>query len=240
VVAAPGPPTGVHLFPLVGLPEVAAGDDLSALLGDAIDHAGGLEDGDVLVVAHKVVSKAEGRVARAATRDDHRALVLSESRRVRRHRGDLLIVETRHGFVCATAGVDQSNTPGDDLVVLLPLDPDASAATLRSALEQRFGVTIAVVVSDSFGRAWRHGTMDIAVGVAGMLPILDLQGQPDRRGRILETTQIAVADELASAAELVMGKTTGRPGAIIRGYETPLGDGRATDLVMPRELDLFP
>jgi coenzyme F420-0:L-glutamate ligase/coenzyme F420-1:gamma-L-glutamate ligase len=230
----------IRIVPLSGLPEISPGDDLAGLLGDAVERVGGLDAGDVLVVAQKVVSKAEGRIERARTTEEHHALVLGESRRVRRRRGDLLIVETRQGFVCASAGIDRSNTPGDDLVVLLPLDPDASAARLRGVLAARFGVAPAVVVSDSFGRAWREGTTDVAIGVAGMLPLRDLRGTEDRRGRRLETTVIAVADELAAAAELVMGKADGVPAALVRGASFPAGDGRATDLVKPAELDLFP
>jgi coenzyme F420-0:L-glutamate ligase/coenzyme F420-1:gamma-L-glutamate ligase len=215
---------------------VRPGDDLAALLGDAVEQAGGLEEGDVLVVAQKVVSKAEGRVERA---DDHVAVILREARAVRRRRGDLVIAETEHGFVCASAGVDRSNAPAEGWLVLLPRDPDASAAALREALTARFGVAPAVVVSDSFGRAWRQGTTDVAIGVAGMRPLLDLRGTRDARGYELRTTMVAVADELAGAAELVMGKAGGVPAALVRGYRVPPGDGSARDLVMPPERDLF-
>jgi coenzyme F420-0:L-glutamate ligase / coenzyme F420-1:gamma-L-glutamate ligase len=227
----------LRIIPLIGIPEVQPGDDLAALVGDALERAGGLADGDVLVVAQKVVSKAEGRVEQA---DDVLEVILREARAVRRRRGDLVIAETEHGFVCASAGVDRSNTPGDGWVVLLPRDPDASAAALRAALEDRFGVAPAVVVSDSFGRAWRQGTTDVAVGIAGMRPLVDLRGTPDGRGRALESTVIAVADELAAAAELVMGKANGIPAALVRGYRVPGGDGSARELVMPPERDLFP
>jgi coenzyme F420-0:L-glutamate ligase / coenzyme F420-1:gamma-L-glutamate ligase len=227
----------VRVIPLPGIPEVRPGDDLAALIGDAVERAGGLEDGDVLVVAQKVVSKAEGRVEVA---DDVVAIVLREARAVRRRRGDLIIAETEHGFVCASAGVDRSNTPGDGWVVLLPKDPDASAERLRDGLAARFGIAPAVIVSDSFGRAWRQGTTDVAIGVAGMLPLLDLRGKADARGRTLASTVIAVADELAGAAELVMGKASGVPAALVRGYAAPAGEGSARDLVMPPERDLFP
>jgi coenzyme F420-0:L-glutamate ligase / coenzyme F420-1:gamma-L-glutamate ligase len=227
----------IRLIPLTGLPEVAPGDDLPALLASAAEGAGGLEEGDVIVVAQKVVSKAEGRIEEAS---DHLAVVLREARAVRRRRGDLVIAETEHGFVCASAGVDRSNAPGEDVVVLLPRDPDASAAHIREALMERFGVAPAVVVSDSFGRAWRQGTTDVAIGVAGMSPLLDLRGTEDTRGYTLESTVIAVADELAAAAELVMGKTRGVPAVIVRGYRVPAGDGSARELVMPPERDLFP
>jgi coenzyme F420-0:L-glutamate ligase/coenzyme F420-1:gamma-L-glutamate ligase len=229
--------TGVQVLPLEGLPEVRPGDDLAAMLADALEGAGGLVDGDVVVVAQKVVSKAEGRVEQS---DDHLEVILREARTVRRRRGDLIIAETEHGFVCASAGVDRSNTPDDGWVVLLPRDPDASAASIRERLAERFGRAPAVIVSDSFGRAWRQGTTDVALGVAGMRPLLDLRGTRDGRGYELQTTMIAVADELAGAAELVMGKAGGVPAALIRGYRVPAGDGSARELVMPPERDLFP
>ena len=179
----------------------------------------------------------EGRVAQT---DDTIGLILREARAVRRRRGDLVIAETEHGFVCASAGVDRSNAPGDGWAVLLPRDPDASARELRDALAARFGLAPAVIVSDSFGRAWRQGTTDVAIGVAGLAPLLDLRGTPDARGHILATTQVAVADELAGAAELVLGKAAGVPAARIRGYRVPPGEGSARDLVLPPERDLFP
>jgi coenzyme F420-0:L-glutamate ligase / coenzyme F420-1:gamma-L-glutamate ligase len=229
--------SGLSVVPLLGIPEVTPDDDLPALLGDALERAGGLADDDVVVVAQKVVSKTEGRVERT---EDELALILREARYVRRRRGDLVIAETEHGFVCASAGVDRSNTPGEGWVVLLPRDPDASARRLRDALAVRFGVRPAVVVSDSFGRAWRQGTTDVAIGLAGMSALLDLRGGSDDRGRTLEATVIAVADELAGAAELVMGKANAIPAVRIRGYPVPGGEGTARDLVMPRERDLFP
>jgi coenzyme F420-0:L-glutamate ligase/coenzyme F420-1:gamma-L-glutamate ligase len=227
----------LRIVPLTGMPEVRPGNDLAALLGHAIVQAGGLEEGDVLVVAQKVVSKAEGRVEQS---DDHVAVILREARAVRRRRGDLVIAETEHGFVCASAGVDRSNAPGEGWLVLLPHDPDASAAALRDALGARFGVAPAVVVSDSFGRAWRQGTTDVAIGVAGMSPLLDLRGTRDARGYELQTTMVAVADELAGAAELVMRKSGGVPAVLVRGYRVPAGEGSARDLIMPPERDLFP
>jgi len=227
----------VRLVALEGIPEVEPGADLAGLLGAAIERAGGLETGDVLVVAQKVVSKAEGRVERT---DDHLATVLREARAVRRRRGDLVIAETEHGFVCASAGVDRSNAPGDGWVVLLPRDPDASARALRAAIAARFRVAPSVVVSDSFGRAWRRGTTDIAIGVAGLPPLLDLRGEVDRRGYELATTQVALADLLASAAGLLMGKAAGLPAVLIRGLSLPSGDDSARELVLPPELDLFP
>jgi coenzyme F420-0:L-glutamate ligase/coenzyme F420-1:gamma-L-glutamate ligase len=204
------------------------------------------EDGDVLVVAHKVVSKAEGRVVRLdevepserarelAGDEDPRRLevVLREAARVVRARPPLVIAETRHGFVCASAGVDASNAPDAGTLVLLPIDPDASAARLRDALG------VAVVISDSFGRAWRRGTTDVAIGAAGLTTLLDLAGRRDATGYELHATAIAVADEIAGAAELVMGKLTGVPAAIVRGLSLA-GNGTARDLVMPPERDLF-
>jgi coenzyme F420-0:L-glutamate ligase / coenzyme F420-1:gamma-L-glutamate ligase len=227
----------IRVIPLTGIPEVGREDDLGALVGDAVERAGGLEEGDVLVVAHKVVSKAEGRVEKT---DDVLTVILREARAVRRRRDELVIAETEHGFVCASAGVDRSNTPGEGWVVLLPRDPDASAAAIRSALGERFGIAPAVVVSDSFGRAWRQGTTDVAIGVSGMSPLLDLRATDDAAGRPLESTIIAVADELAGAAELVMGKAEGVPAALVRGYRAGPGDGSARELVMPPERDLFP
>jgi coenzyme F420-0:L-glutamate ligase / coenzyme F420-1:gamma-L-glutamate ligase len=227
----------IQVVPLEGIPEVQPGDDLAGLLADAVERAGGLAGGDVVVVSQKVVSKAEGRLERT---DDHLAVILREARAVRRRRGDFVIAETAHGFVCASAGVDRSNTPGDDWIVLLPRDPDASATALREALAARFGAAPAVIVTDSFGRAWRQGTTDVAIGVAGMRPLLDLRGEKDTRGRPLEATVIAVADELAGAAELVMGKASGVPAALIRGYAAPPGEGSARELIMPPERDLFP
>jgi coenzyme F420-0:L-glutamate ligase / coenzyme F420-1:gamma-L-glutamate ligase len=227
----------IRIIPLTGIPEVGRGEDLGALVGDAVERAGGLEEGDVIVVAHKVVSKAEGRVEQTG---DVLSVILREARAVRRRREELIIAETEHGFVCASAGVDRSNTPGEGWVVLLPRDPDASAAGIRAVLGERFGVAPAVVVSDSFGRAWRQGTTDVAIGVSGMSPLLDLRGTDDAAGRPLESTIIAVADELAGAAELVMGKAEGVPAALVRGYRAGPGDGSARELIMPPERDLFP
>ena len=236
----------ITVLPLEGIPEIEEGDDLAGLLADAAGRIGGFETGDVLVVAQKAVSKVEGRVialadiepseeARAHAGDGdprHVEVILRETARVVRSRPPLIIAETRHGFVCASAGVDASNAPGPDTVVLLPVDPDASAR----ALHERLGV--AVIVSDSFGRPFRHGTTDVAIGVAGLPPLRDLRGTRDRSGYELKTTQIAVADEIAGAAELVMGKAAGIPAAIVRGLQLE-GDGSARELVMPPDRDLF-
>ena len=241
--------TELRVIPVAGIPEVREGDDLAALIAGAAE----LEDGDVVVVAQKVVSKAEGRVVRlaeiepgaharelAGDEDDarHVEAILRESVRIVRERGPLVIAETQHGFVCASAGVDASNAPGDETLVLLPLDPDASAARLRDGLSALSGRRVGVIVSDSFGRPWRQGTTDVAIGAAGLPVLLDLRGTRDARGHELRSTQIAVADEVAGAAELVLGKARGVPAAIVRGLELH-GDGRATDLVMPAERDLF-
>lgn len=243
----------LRVFALAGIPEVEDGDDLAALIMAAAERAGGLEDADVLVVAQKVVSKAEGRVVRladvvaseralelaAGERDGrHVQVVLDESARIVRSRPPLLIAETRHGFVCASAGVDASNAKGAGTLVLLPLDPDASAARLRAGLRERSGCDVGVVVSDSFGRAWRQGTTDVALGVAGIEALRDLRGERDGAGYVLQGTQIAVADELAAAAELVLGKTSGCPVAVVRGLDLR-GEGSGRDLVMPPERDLF-
>jgi coenzyme F420-0:L-glutamate ligase/coenzyme F420-1:gamma-L-glutamate ligase len=227
----------VRVLALSGLPEIELGADLGGLVADAIERVGGLEDGDVVVVAQKVVSKAEGRVEHA---DDYLEVVLREARRIRRRRGDLVVAETEHGFVCASAGVDRSNAPGDGWVVLLPRDPDASAARIRQALADRFGIAPPVIVTDSFGRPWRQGTTDVAIGVAGMRPLRDLRGTPDTRGYELHATVVAVADELAGAAELVMGQAQNVPAALVRGYRVPEGEGTAREIVMPPERDLFP
>ncbi len=237
---------------LAGIPELEAGDDLAALLVESAEPVGGFEPGDVLVVAQKAVSKVEGRVvdladvepserARelAGDGDPRRVeVILREAREIVRSRPPLVITETLHGFVCASAGVDASNAKGPDTVVLLPLDPDASAARLREAIAERTGVSVGIIVSDSFGRAWRQGTADVALGVAGLEALRDLRGQRDRVGYELHTTQIAIADEIASAAELVMGKTDGIPAAIVRGMSVE-GSGSGRDLLMPRERDLF-
>ncbi len=232
----------VSLIPIKGIPEIGAGDDLARLILDAIAEAGEeLRDGDVVVVTHKVVSKAEGRIVYLDEDDPgraHRTLVEAEAVEVLRRRGDLVIALTRHGFVCANAGVDRSNTaPGTALT--LPLDPDRSAHTLRSQLTLAADARIGVVVTDTFGRAWRNGLADVAIGVAGIPAILDLRGTVDTHGRELDVTEVAIADEIAAAADLVMGKADSIPVAIVRGLDLPAGEGRATDLVRSPEDDLF-
>jgi coenzyme F420-0:L-glutamate ligase/coenzyme F420-1:gamma-L-glutamate ligase len=244
--------TGVRVVPLTGIPEIEAGDDLAALLAGAAARVGGFEDADVLVVAQKIVSKAEGRILRldelepsaqalelAGDRDPrHVEAILQESARVIRVRPPLIISETRHGYVCASAGVDASNAKGAGTLVLLPLDPDTSAAQLRTALHELTRREIGIVVSDSFGRPFRQGTTDVALGVAGIAPLRDLRGARDSMGYELQATQIAIADELAAAAELVMGKVDGIPAALVRGIDVR-GEGSGRDLVIPEERDLF-
>lgn len=240
--------TRIEILPVEGIPEVREGDDVAGLVADRAR----LEDGDVVVVAQKVISKAEGRVVRLdelepsdqalslAGGEDPRRLeaILREATRLVRVRGSLVIAETSHGFVCASAGVDASNAGEPGAVVMLPVDPDASARRLRTRLRELAGVDVGVVVADSFGRAWRQGTTNVAIGAAGVPVLVDLAGRVDSVGYELHATAIAVADELAAAAELVMGKLDGVPAAIVRGFELR-GDGEARELVMPPERDLF-
>lgn len=229
----------ISIIPLPGIPEVGRGDDLAALLLEAAERAGGLRDRDVVVITHKVVSKAEGAVADIGEEDAaYRRLVEGEAAAVLRRRGDLVVAITRHGFVCANAGVDRSNTaPGT--AVLLPRDPDRSAHALRRRLEQATGRRLAVVITDTFGRAWRRGLVDVAIGVSGMPALLDLRGSHDQQGRELHATIVAAADEIAAAADLAMGKASGIPAAVVRGVELPAGEGRAADLVRAADEDLF-
>jgi coenzyme F420-0:L-glutamate ligase / coenzyme F420-1:gamma-L-glutamate ligase len=241
----------LRVIPLRGIPELEEGDDLGALLVDASREVG-IQDDDVLVVAQKAVSKVEGRVVHldrvepseraielAGDSDPRRLeVILGETREVVRARPPLVIAETRHGFVCASAGVDASNAKGPDTLVLLPVDPDASAARIRARILDLTGAEVGVVVSDSFGRAWRLGTTDVALGVAGITALLDLDGRRDSAGYELHATQIAVADEIAAAAQLVMGKLDGIPAALVRGLDVR-GTGLGRDLLMPRERDLF-
>jgi coenzyme F420-0:L-glutamate ligase/coenzyme F420-1:gamma-L-glutamate ligase len=263
-----GPPTSrvgaaegrLSVIALEGLPEIRPGDDLEALLIGAIRATAGvlpLAEDDVLVVTQKVVSKAEGALVDLATVEprpeavafaerwdrDPRQLevVLREARRVVRMANGVLITETSHGFVCANGGVDASNIGPDSghVVTLLPVDPDASAVRIRAAVLSAFGVDVAVIISDSFGRPWRWGIVDVAIGVSGMLPLDDMRGRPDADGRIMRSTVRATADEIASAAELALGKTARRPAAIVRGANPTRGEGRIADALMPREFDLF-
>jgi coenzyme F420-0:L-glutamate ligase / coenzyme F420-1:gamma-L-glutamate ligase len=239
----------IELLPVHGLPEIGEGDDLAALVADRVR----FEEHDVLVLAQKAVSKAEGRIVRIDSLDasekavelagderDPREIeaILREAKRIVRERGPLVIAETRHGFICASAGVDHSNAPEPGTLVLLPVDPDSSARGIRARLAELTGLAIGVVVTDSFGRPFRQGTTDVAIGVAGIPPILDLRGTKDRGGYELRSTRIAIADEIAAAADLARGKAEGVPAVVVRGLRLE-GDGTARDIVIEPELDLF-
>jgi coenzyme F420-0:L-glutamate ligase / coenzyme F420-1:gamma-L-glutamate ligase len=240
---------GFTVFPVLGIPELRAGDDLAASIVERVT----LEDGDIVVVAQKAISKIEGRVVRlddvepserareiAGDEGDARRVewILREAKRVVRVRAPLVICETRHGFICASAGVDQSNTPEEGTLVLLPLDPDGSAVQLQGVLRDRTGRDVGVLVTDSFGRPWRQGTTDVAIGAAGLEVLRELSGERDPVGYELKATVIAVADELAGAAQLVAGKLDRVPVAIVRGLDLR-GEGKATDIPIPPERDLF-
>ena len=250
----------LSVIALEGIPEVLPDDDLETLLVAAIRATPGalpLAEDDVLVVTQKIVSKAEGALVDLTTIDprpevvafaerwdrDPRQLevVLREARRVVRMANGVLITETSHGFICANGGVDASNmgAGSGNVVTLLPADPDASADRIRAAVRAAFGVDVPVVISDSFGRPWRWGIVDVAIGVSGMIPLDDMRGTPDADGRIMHSTVRATADEIATAAELALGKTTMRPAAIVRGANPTRGEGRIADALMPREFDLF-
>jgi coenzyme F420-0:L-glutamate ligase/coenzyme F420-1:gamma-L-glutamate ligase len=238
-------PASLTVFAVEGIGEVTPGTDLALLLAEVLDQSAGdyaLADGDVLVVTQKVVSKAEGRVVALDHHDEAAkiALVESESTRILRRRGSLLITQTKHGFICANAGVDLSNVQ-EGTAVLLPLEPDRSARRLRADLRRHLGVEVAVIVSDTFGRTWRQGVTDIALGCAGILPVLDLRGTTDAMGRELQATEICIIDEICSAADLVMGKATGTPAAVLRGIAPDwFGEGSVAEHVVRRaEDDLF-
>jgi len=239
----------IELIPVHGLPEIREGDDLAALVVELIE----LQARDVLVLAQKAVSKAEGRVVRI---DDYEAstkaielagderdpreveVILREAKRIVRERGPLVIAETSHGFVCASAGVDHSNAPEHGTLVLLPVDPDASARAVRDRVAELAGVDVGVVVTDSFGRPFRQGTTDVAIGVAGLPAMLDLRGTTDRIGYELRSSRVAIADEIAGAADLARGKAEGVPAVVVRGLRLE-GDGSALEIVIEHELDLF-
>jgi coenzyme F420-0:L-glutamate ligase/coenzyme F420-1:gamma-L-glutamate ligase len=250
----------IRILALDGIPEIRAGDDLGVFIGNAIQRTTGalpLTRADVLVVTQKIVSKAEGAVVDLTTvtprreaikfaerydRDPRQIeVVLREARRVVRMQNGVLITETPHGFVCANGGIDASNVgpASGSIVTLLPVDPDASAARIRAAIRARFGVDVPVVMSDSFGRPWRWGIVDVAIGVSGLLPLEDLRGVADADGRVMKSTVRAVADELASAAELSLGKTAGRPVALVRGAAFTRGEATIRDALIPAENDLF-
>jgi coenzyme F420-0:L-glutamate ligase/coenzyme F420-1:gamma-L-glutamate ligase len=245
----------IALMPVLGLPEIREGNDLARLIVEAARRERiAFQSGDILVVAQKVVSKAEGRTARLSTvepseqasqlaakggRDPRLVeVILRESRRIVREH-PVLIVETRHGFVCANAGVDHSNVPGDDVVTLLPRDPDGSARVLVVALQKLSKKRVAVVISDTFGRPWRLGLTNVAIGAAGIPVLLDLRGTHDRNSKPLHATILAIADDLAAAAGLVMGKREGIPAVIVRGYKYRPAQEPATKIIRPASEDLF-
>jgi len=247
--------SSIHIIGVPGMPEVSTGDDVATLIREAARSADlNLLDHDVLVIAQKIVSKAEGRVvqldsvepsARArewaeAWDKDARVVevVLRESKRILRMERGILISETEHGFVCANAGVDTSNV-AEGTVTLLPKNPDESAGHIRAALQKHFGVALAVIVSDTFGRPWREGLVNVALGVSGIAPLVDYRGEKDSYGHQLKVTVMAIADELASAAELVMRKSAGIPVAIIRGFDYESSEGSSGALIRTRALDLF-
>lgn len=226
----------MEVIGVTGIGEIAVGDDLASALLDALEFD--LMDGDIVVVTHKVVSKAEGAVRRYLSEEDRRTIIEDQAASILRRRGDLTITQTKHGFICANAGVDRSNTaPGT--LVLLPEDPDRSAQRIRQRLEHQTGVRLGVVITDTFGRAWRRGLTDVALGVAGIPAVVDYRGTSDTHGNVLEVTEVAVADEIAAAADLIMGKAAAIPIAIVRGLELTGPSGRGADLVRPPGEDLF-
>ena len=256
----PREPSRIEVIALEGIPEIVVGDDLPQIVVDAMratPEAWPARDDDVLVVTQKVVSKAEGAIAdltaiepRAEAvafasrwdRDPRQVeLVLRHAKRVVRMDNGVVITETAHGFVCANGGIDASNVGPDSgtIVTLLPDDPDASAARIRAAVREATGVDVPVIVSDSFGRPWRYGIVDVAIGVSGLRPLDDLRGTPDHDGRVMKSTVRAVADELATAAELTLGKRSGRPVAIVRGVAFERGEGSIREVLMPEAFDLF-
>jgi coenzyme F420-0:L-glutamate ligase / coenzyme F420-1:gamma-L-glutamate ligase len=246
----------ISITGITRIPEVQPGDDLTALLLEGARASGvAFEQGDVLVVTQKIVSKAEGRLVdlrevepsdlarrygEAWGKDPRQIeVVFRESRRIVRMERGLVISETHHGFVCANAGVDASNVPGEHIVALLPADPDASALRLREEIQGATGVDVPVIISDSFGRPWRNGITNVAIGIAGLEPLIDYRGRYDEYGYLLSATIIAIADELSSAAELVMGKLDAAPAALVRGYPFTPAEGRGRDMVMDPSRDLF-
>jgi coenzyme F420-0:L-glutamate ligase/coenzyme F420-1:gamma-L-glutamate ligase len=233
----------LQIWAVEGIGEVRPGDQLGDVVADACAAPpnGPLADGDVLVVTQKIVSKAEGRLVPVDPDDplSHKAVVEEEAVRILRRRGDLVITETKHGFVCANSGVDLSNVQRGE-AALLPIDSDRSARRIRDGVRARLGVEVGVIVSDTFGRTWRRGLTDVAIGVAGVAGVVDLRGAPDALGRVMQVTEVAVADELASAAELVMGKSSGIPVAVVRGVDPEwLRDADIGELVRPPQEDLF-
>ena len=246
----------LEVFGILGVPSVKGGDDIGKIIVDAANHQGlSFQDGDIIVVAQKIVSKSEGRIVdlrnvtpsafarRIAKRNkkhpSHVEVILSQTREIIRMEGHHLITQTHHGFICANAGVDRSNVESESAVTLLPKDSDASALRLRRRIKKLTGSEVAVIISDTFGRPWRIGQTNLAIGVSGMRPLLDYRGHRDMYGRSLRLTVMATADELASAAELAMGKSDRVPVALIRGYKYPKGRGSVKEMIRPRDLDLF-
>lgn len=246
----------IAIIPIPGIPQVNPDDDLPSLLLDAIDRAKvGLKSGDILVICQKIVSKAEGAVVDLKTVEpspfarqiaamwekDPRLVevVLRESSRIVRMKNGVVITETKHGWVCANSGVDESNSLGDDIAIVLPKDPDASARGIRIAIQERRSITVGVIITDTFGRPWRDGLVEFALGVSGLEPLLDLRGTQDLQGRKLHHTVVAVADELAAAAGLVMEKGAAVPAVIIRGYQFIPAEGDSKKLIRPADADLF-
>ena len=248
-------PNPIHIIPVAGLPEIVPGDDLALIVANNLRHQDcAVFAGDIFVVAQKIVSKAEGRIVRLADmipspkalewagRWDKDArlveLVLLQSKSIIRMERGIIVSETAHGFICANAGVDASNTE-EDTAILLPENPDQSARTLQARLEHLLGISTGVIISDTFGRAWREGLVNVALGVAGLPALIDYRGQRDGSGKLLHATLIATADEIASSAELVMGKAERIPVAIVRGFNAAAPPGNGADLIRPAERDLF-
>ncbi|MGQ9719185.1 MAG: coenzyme F420-0:L-glutamate ligase [Nitrososphaerales archaeon] len=246
----------IRIIGIEGIPEVESGDDIASLIIAASKKQGlDIMDNDIIVVAHKIVSKAEGRIAdlkkvspsefalkisKGRNKDARMVeVILREAKKIVRTERGVIIAETRHGFVCANAGVDKSNVKGEDMVSLLPKNPDKSARKIRDEIRKRLSVDVAVIISDTFGRPWREGQTNVSIGVSGLEPILDYKGRKDSYGYVLKVTAIAIADELASAAELAMRKTGMVPVAIVRGYQYLKGDGTIKSLIRPHNKDLF-
>jgi coenzyme F420-0:L-glutamate ligase/coenzyme F420-1:gamma-L-glutamate ligase len=226
------------IYPVTGIPEIEPGDDVAGAIVESVTRSGiGILDKDIVVVTHKVVSKAEGQIRAIPDEETYRNLVESEAVRIVRRRGDLVITQTKHGFICANAAVDRSNV-ADGYAILLPVDPDRSANRLRTLIERATNTSIGVIITDTFGRPWRRGLTDVAIGISGLPAVVDLRGTTDSHGNVLEVTEVAAVDEIASAADLVMGKATGIPAAIVRGLDL-VGDGRVSDLIRPPNEDLF-
>lgn len=246
----------INIIPVQGIPDIKRGDDIGKIIVDKLrDHNQELQHGDIAIVSQKIISKSEGRIvslskirpsefsktiAKESGKDPrHVEVILQESAKIVRMRGGHLITETKQGFICANAGVDQSNVKGKDMITLLPKDSDTSANRIRKTILRLTGKTVPVVITDTFGRAWRMGQVNFAIGVSGMRPIRDYRGSRDMYRRTLQVTEIAVADELACAGELVMNKADRIPAAIIRGYRASGRNGRVKELLRPEEFDLF-